>query len=258
MEFVWVPPDCFQMGSPTYEPGRDSDEGPVHEVCVDEGFWMGRYEVTNAQYHRWSQAHASGDYKGHPLNRADQPVVKVSWYEARQFTEWLTAEAGTSGWTYRLPTEAEWEYAARAGTTTSRFWGDNPDDACVYANVYDQTSGAAFAALGWNWPARNCNDGYAAASPVGQFRPNRFGLYDMLGNVWEWVADTYYDSYEGAPSNGTMRGDLGDRKKKVQRGGSWDNAAQYWRSASRIGRNPDDEEYNRLGFRVVVSTKTLD
>ncbi|MBD3307848.1 SUMF1/EgtB/PvdO family nonheme iron enzyme [candidate division KSB3 bacterium] len=261
MEFVWIPPGCFQMGQTEAEKARLLEEWgeedyqkyfqrelPRHEVCLKEGFWMGRYEVTNAQYRRWKPEHDSGEYKGRSLNGTDQPVVRVSWREAREFTAWLTAQSETTDVAFRLPTEAEWEYAARAGTATARFWGDDPDDACAYANVHDRTSDEAF---DWSWPPHACDDGYAVAAPVGQFRPNGFGLYDMLGNVWEWVADTYYDSYEDAPPDGSMRGSLGDEKAKVLRGGAWIDDAEYLRSTVRNWYNPLGR-LNNGGFRVVL------
>ena len=111
----------------------------------------------------------------------------VSWYGAVAYIDWLNQETET-GKKYRLPTEAEWEYAARAGTSTVRFWGDSPDDACQYANVYDQTSKKE---NGYSWKNHNCDDGYSNTAPIGSFLANSFGLHDMLGNVWEWCADRY-------------------------------------------------------------------
>lgn len=111
-------------------------------------------------------------------------MVNVSWYDATNFAKWLSKETGQK---FRLPTEAEWEYTARAGTKTSRFWGNNPDEACQYANVADLTVKKRWA----TWIVHNCEDNYLVAAPVGSFNPNGFGIYDMLGNVWEWVQDVY-------------------------------------------------------------------
>jgi formylglycine-generating enzyme required for sulfatase activity len=247
MEFVWIESGCFQMGSPDSEAGRNDDEGPVHEVCVD-GFYMGKYEVTNAQYRQWKREHDSTDYKGHSLNADEQPAVLVSWEDAREFADWLTDQSGGQA-AFRLPTEAEWEYAARAGTTTARFWGDDPDKACAYANVHDDTSDQAF---DWAWSPHDCDDGYAVSAPVGSFRPNAFGLYDMLGNVWEWCADSYVASYAGAPADGSARGNLDDEKAKILRGGSWVDSADNCRAACRPASEPGSRSSNG-GFRVVLS-----
>ena len=232
MEFVWIESGCFQMGSPDSEAGRNDDEGPVHEVCVD-GFYMGKYEVTNAQYRQFKREHDSGDYQGHSLNNDDQPAVEVSWEDAREFADWLTEQSDGNA-AFRLPTEAEWEYAARAGTPTARFWGDDPDAACAYANVADQTAQQQWE----DWTIHDCDDGYAVSAPVGSFRPNAFGLYDMLGNVWEWCADTYHGSYADAPADGSFRGNLDDEKAKLLRGGSWFDFPPLVRSANRDRFSP--------------------
>jgi len=251
MEFVYVPGGCFMMGSPESETGRDADEGPVHQVCLN-GFWMSRHEVTNAQYRKWKTGHESGSYQGYSLNGDNQPVVSVSWDDAMAFTGWLTRQHEGEA-TFRLPSEAEWEYTVRAGTSTSRLWGDNPDEACRYANVYDQTSEKAF---DFNWTPHKCNDGYAVTAPVGSFQANDFKLYDMLGNVWEWCADTYHESYDGAPINGDVWGYLHNGKANVLRGGSWYPDSRYVRSAVRNGYVADNR-YIDIGFRVVASSRTL-
>ncbi|MDM8523268.1 SUMF1/EgtB/PvdO family nonheme iron enzyme [Desulfococcaceae bacterium HSG8] len=231
MEFVWVPKGCFKMGSPPGEKGRYSDEGPVHEVCVD-GFWMGKYEVTNKQYRKYKSGHNSGDYEGNFLDGDNQPAVRVSWDDAKAFAKWLT---GKSRHEFRLPTEAEWEYACRAGTQTARFWGDDPDDACRYASVADQT--------------HNCDDGYAVTAPVGSFSPNSFRLYDMLGNIWEWCEDIYdSDAYRKHKRNNPIYADGGS--DRVRRGGSWYGKPAYVRCAERDHYSPASRG-NLLGFRLV-------
>lgn len=181
MAFVWVPGGCFQMGQTEagkrqiikdlgkeeYDRFYAADELPRHEVCVD-GFWMGKHEVTNAQYRQFKSGHDSGDQHGYSLNGRNQPVVEVSWEDTKAFAKWLARQNGGRN-EFRLPTEAEWEYACRAGTRTERFLGyDSSVDACnKYAKV-------------------DCGDGIIATSPVGSFRANSFGLHDLLGNVWEW------------------------------------------------------------------------
>jgi len=244
MEFAWVPAGCFQMGSPDSEPGRYSDENPVHEVCVD-GFWMSKYEVTNAQYRSYKSSLDSKSYKGKNLNGKSQPAVNVSWDDAKAFSKWMTRKH-SSRYEFRLPTETEWEYAGRAGTTTSRSWGDNPDDACRYANVHDLTSKRVNK---FDWTHHNCDDGYAVTSPVGSFTPNRFGLYDMLGNVWEWCEDIYskeaYSKHQRNNPIYTAGGTL-----RVLRGGGWSFLPRNVRSAFRFGNEPGDR-YGFIGFRLV-------
>ncbi len=238
MSFVWVPRGCFQMGSPPTESERADDE-KQHEVCVD-ALWMGKYEVTNGQYRKFKPDHYSGDYKGHSLNSDDQPVVEVSWNDAVAYADWLSRKTGQR---FRLPTEAEWEYAARAGTQTARFWSDDPSQACRYANVYDRTTKAAFQ---FDKETHDCDDGIAAAAPVGRFQPNGFGLYDMLGNVWEWTCSAYDEKYAGGEERCAGTGDGGPR---VDRGGSWDGEPRGVRSASRAGTTPGYRDVN-LGFRL--------
>ena len=256
MEFVWIKGGCFQMGQTEIEKRQIiqeaseetykkyyMDELPRHQVCVD-GFWMGTYEVTNTQYRKWKQDHDSQEYKGHSLNGDTQPVVDVSWEEATEFAQWLTKQPG-SRYTFRLPTEAEWEYAVRAGTTTARFWGDNPNDACDYANVADQAAKRQWS----DWTIHECNDGYAVTALVGQFRPNAFGLYDMIGNVWEWCQDWYdSDYYINSPKENPQGPASGS--SRVGRGGGWGFAARDCRSAIRDRVSPGDRD-GFLGFRLV-------
>ena len=260
MEFVFVPGGCFQMGQTETEKAQllkevgEEDyhqwfacELPRHEVCV-KGFWMGKYEVTNAQYRRFKANHGSQSLRGELLNGGDQPVVDVSWNDAQTLTAWLTKQGRGE---FRLPTEAEWEYAARGGTETIRYWGDDPKhtQACQYANANDRTSKQAFSYI--MWQQHDCNDKYAVTAPVGQFEPNAFGLYDMLGNVQEWCQDTYHENYNGAPNDGSIWVNLGDEKaNRLLRGGSWNDQPISVRSASRFGYEPDYQN-DLFGIRVV-------
>ncbi len=244
MTFVWVPGGCFEMGSSLDEPGRDLDEGVVHEVCVD-GFWMGRTEVTNAQYRQFRSDHDSRSYNGHSLSGDNQPVVNVSWHDAKAFIDWLTQQT-TGLYTFKLPTEAEWEYACRAGTVTARFWGEYADQACQYANVHDRTSERINK---FEWQHHDCDDGFAVTAPVGSFRPNGFGLYDMLGNVWEWCEDTYgEDAYSKHKRNNPIYTNSGSLW--VNRGGSWSDVPRGVRCAIRDRLDPEFGNFY-LGFRVV-------
>ncbi len=204
----------FQMGSPEGEVGRESDERR-HNVTIENAFALGQHEVTVGDFQRfveatkyqteaernaggkdgcyaWSATDGKGDWRAGlhwrkpGYEQSDQhPVVCVSWNDAVAYTEWLSKQTGQR---YRLPTEAEWEYAARAGTTSARYWGDDPSEACQYANVADQTKGPQ----GHRWKDRHaCNDGHWYPAAVGSFKVNAWGLGDMLGSVWEWTCSKY-------------------------------------------------------------------
>ena len=246
--------------------GGDSDEQPVHWVSVN-AFGMGRYEVTVGEFRLFVNATGyvteaeKGDgcnvYDGSNWEEKDdanwrnpyfsqgdnQPVVCVSWNDATAYAAWLSTQTGKE---YRLPTEAEWEYATRAGTETSRYWGNNPDDACAYANVHDNTSKAE---NGFPWTHHNCTDGYAQTAPVGQFNANAFGLFDMLGNVWEWTCSEYESPYNGKEEYCGS----GDSWQLVIRGGSWGDEARLVRTADR-GRYSRDYRDNDVGFRLARIT----
>lgn len=238
MEFAWIPKGCHTMGSPGSEAGRDDDEHP-HEACV-EGFWLSKHEVTNAQYRQFMSSHASGGYEGHSLDGDAQPAVDVSWEKATAYAESLTQKTGMS---FRLPTEAEWEYAARAGSRTARYWGEEMDQACRYANVADRTALAVFK----GWIVADCDDGYRVSAPVGRMAPNAFGLHDMLGNVWEWTASPYDSAYSfGDEKRAAFKEDVGLR---VIRGGSWYDQPQRIRAANRLGLTPAYRDFF-LGFRL--------
>ncbi|MCI5148285.1 MAG: formylglycine-generating enzyme family protein [Candidatus Electrothrix sp. MAN1_4] len=238
MELVYIPKGCFQMGSSQNEKDRDDDEGPVHEVCVD-GFWMGKYEVTQGQWKK-----IMGDNLAEFQKGDNYPVEQVSWNDTQTFIRRLNSRSRKH---FRLPTEAEWEYAARAGTDTVRFWGDSPDDACRYANVYDQTSEKE---KKYGWTHHNCNDGYIETAPVGSFRANSFGLYDMLGNVWEWCSDWYDTKYYASRSGDNPTGSLSG-SSRVLRGGSWYINPGNVRSADRYRFTPVDRNI-LLGFRLAL------
>ncbi|MDS4068707.1 MAG: formylglycine-generating enzyme family protein [Candidatus Competibacter sp.] len=270
-DMVKISGGCFQMGSPENEPDRGVDERQ-HQVCV-RAFEIGRYEVTvgeftrfvNATGHRtdaernaggkegcyaWSATTGQWDLRagtdwrnpGFP-QRDNYPVVCVSWNDAVAYTAWLSRETGQR---YRLPTEAEWEYAARAGTTTARYWGDDPDQACAYANVADQTK----APEGNSWTQKHeCNDGYWYPAPVGRFRANDWRLNDMLGNVWEWTCSAYDKEYGGAELKCTSKDTTGAR---AVRGGSWNFKPARVRSANRSWGDPTYRNYF-TGFRLARS-----
>jgi formylglycine-generating enzyme required for sulfatase activity len=216
---VWIPSGSFEMGSPNNEQDRDNDEGPVHEVNIGYGFWMGNYEVTQEQWEAVTGNNPSN------FDGDNHPVEQVSWNDIHE--DFLSQiDDG-----FRLPSESEWEYACRAGTETRFYWGDDPDN--------DEIGDYA-------WYDSNSNN---QTHDVGQKRPNAFGLYDMSGNVYEWCEDWYHNSYEGAPDDGSAWDDNGSYR--VLRGGSWGNRPWNCRSASRSGSNPDGGDY-LVGFRLVL------
>lgn len=241
LEFVWVPPGCFVMGSPETEKDRGANE-TSHQVCL-KGFWMGKTEVSNEQYRLFVPNHDSGAYESYSLNEPKQPVVRVNWQEAVTYASGM---ADKTKLRIRLPTEAEWEYAARAGKTDARIWGDDSSQACRYANVYDES---ARKAKPFNWPNYPCEDGQVAAAPVGHYDPNTFGLYDMLGNVTEWTCSEYDNAYSGGETRCADRNAAGGRR--VLRGGSWSDYPGLVRFAYRFSTIPEYSKFD-LGFRLVL------
>ena len=244
-EMVVVPPGSFVMGSPAGEQERGDGEGPRRHIVLAGALAVGKYEVTFAE---WEACRADGGCGDHlpddrGSGRGRRPVIDVSWRDAAAYVAWL---ARATGKPYRLPSEAEWEYAARAGTTTARFWGAHRDGACMFANVRDRT-GARADSLSGN-PYR-CDDGYARTAPVGTYFVNRFGLHDVMGNVWEWVADCWRPDLAGAPRDGAARTDDGCRLR-VLRGGSWLSEPSTVRSAARRSGLADSRD-EAIGFRVV-------
>jgi formylglycine-generating enzyme required for sulfatase activity len=263
-EMVAVPGGTFMLGSPPSEQGRESDEGPQMRVTI-QPFAVGRFEVTRAQYAAfvretgraisngcWTTNNAgtweylrgaSWQSPGFDQTR-DHPVVCVSWEDAQAYVAWINDKVG--GDLYRLLTESEWEYAARAGTTTRFWWGDGEADLCSYANGADQSARSRFP--NWNLAA-SCNDGHVFTAPVGfSGRENRFGLADMAGSVWEWTQDCYVYTYDLIPTNGAAN-TTGDCANRVIRGGSWGSNPQYLRSAVRV-RNSPSLRSSILGFRL--------
>jgi formylglycine-generating enzyme required for sulfatase activity len=241
-EMLVVPPGQFLMGSRPTETGRFEDESPAHRVTITKPFAVGKFEVTFEEWNACVEDGACAPLGNHGSGLKRHPVVNVSYEQAIGFTEWLS---GRTGKKYRLLSEAEWEYAARAGTDEVGFWGNSPDRACQFANVYDETAKAAHS-FGWeNFP---CDDGYANTGPVGSFEPNGFGLYDMLGNVWEWVDDCYNGSYAGAPTDGRVWR-TGDCSRRVNRGGGWYGPPRFMRFAERDALPPLKSD-DRVGFRV--------
>ena len=248
-EMVVIPAGSFMMGSPDTEKGRDRDEGPQHEVTINYAFAVGVYEVT---FDEWDACVQGGGCGGHEPSdwgwgRGKQPVVDVHWENAWQYVDWLTDQTGEE---YRLLSEAEWEYLARAGTRTAWQWGETEREQCRYANGWDAS---ALSETGVPWEAVGCRDRQAFTAPVGSYRPNGFGLFDMLGNVSEWVDDCENRGYEGAPTDGGPRYS-GNCSRRVIRGGNWGDPPSELRSASRGDRSADFRNGD-LGFRIARSLR---
>ncbi|MEA3639066.1 MAG: SUMF1/EgtB/PvdO family nonheme iron enzyme [Lamprobacter sp.] len=230
---------CFQMGLPT---NRDQHRANrLQKVCVD-AFKIAKHETTFAQYDHFTQATGRGQADDEGQGRGHRPVINVSWEEATAYAAWLSEQTGRR---YRLPTEAEWEYAARAGTQTTRFWGDTADAACRFANVHDLTS---MRENNLSASHHACDDGYANTAPVGQFEPNAWGLYDMLGNVWEWTCSAYAGNETATEQRCVQASNSGFR---VIRGGGWHNGPRRISAAARNGVLPD-RRYAGLGFRLAA------
>ncbi len=225
-EMKCIPPGKFLMSSND----GDSDEQPVHEIIIGYAFEIGKYEVTFDQYDAFANATGRELPSDNGWGRGRQPVINVSWNDAQAYAQWLSKQTGKK---YRLPSEAEWEYAARAGTQTRYWWGDDIGQNNANCN-----------GCGSQW------DGQQTA-PVGSFRPNAFGLYDTAGNVWEWTQDCWHGNYDNAPVDGSawLEKDGGNCGMRVVRGGSWGGRPRDLRSAFRV-RNITDVAYNYRGFRI--------
>ena len=246
-EFVRIPAGCFQMGSPHTEPGRYPNEEPIHQVCL-KAFDLAKFTVTQGEWRAVMVGIAGFPENPNPSYfKGDdrRPVEEVNWNEAQRFI-WLMSLLGHDA--YRLPTESEWEYAARAGMTTSRFWGENIDDGCIYENIADKALEEAEPDMVPVFASCNDNYGFTTAR-VGSFKPNPWGLYDMLGNVGNWVEDCYVNNYNDTPTDG------GPYKKaacltRVIHGGSLLGNLRRVRAAYRNDIAPASR-YSNLGFRVV-------
>lgn len=258
---VRVPAGTFQMGDAGF--WGKPDEMPVHRVSV-RGFAAGKFEVTHGEYAAFVAASGYKPASGCLTERKNgqgfgldpeaswqdpdypyddrQPVVCVAWADASAYVAWLSTKTGK---TYRLLSEAEWEYADRAGTMTQFFWGDRPEDMCAYANGGDLAMQKHYTM----WPAVACDDGYVLTAPAGSYRPNAFGLYDMAGNAWEWTADCYEPRYGVQPTDGSAYTG-GACARRVLRGGSWGWGVVDLRSAQRNGSLPPTIKGGDIGFRV--------
>jgi formylglycine-generating enzyme required for sulfatase activity len=226
-EMIVLPAGQFMMGSPATEQGRYSNEGPQHTVSIAEPFAVSKFDVTFADWDACVSVGGCPEVNDLTYGRDTKPLINVTWNDAQKYVAWLVKMTGQP---YRLLTEAEWEYAARAGTTTAYYWGDEIG-----------TGNANCVGCGSKWDN-------VETSPVGSFPPNAFGLYDMAGDVWQWVQDCYNDDYNGAPTDGSAWSG-GDCSRRVVRGGSWLINPPLLRSAFRVGITTDDRNSD-LGFRI--------
>jgi serine/threonine protein kinase len=259
-DMIVVPRGTFTQGSPASEPGRESSEGPQHSVRVDYLLAVAQFEVTRQQFAQFvselgysssgCSTYEEGSWK--LRNNRDwqspgfyqdetEPVTCVSWEDARRYTDWLAKKTGKD---YRLLSASEWEYVARAGTDTARSWGNNPNIACQLTNIADRATLDNYP----GWEIHDCMDGYVYTAPMEVMKPNEFGVYATLGNVFEWVEDCWNNNYHGAPTDGSAWTE-GDCTKRLLRGGSWFSQPKYVRSAFR-NRFNSDARVSTFGFRV--------
>ena len=256
-EMVRIKSGCFAMGSVPAEAGRHDSEA-LHAVCVED-FSLSRYEVTRGQFAEFvddtgrkapdgCHVYGNGGWQpsaGHSwrdpgyAQSENHPVACVSRDDAQAYARWLSERLGRN---YRLPTEAEWEYAARAEIGTARPWGNDSGQACLWANVGDRALVRHYGE--WSWTIHGCDDGHVHTAPVGSFRASPYGPHDLIGNVWEWTCSAYDAAYRGAE-----RRCAPDARSGVVRGGSWSNSPRWARSAGRF-QNQVDARFDLVGFRL--------
>jgi formylglycine-generating enzyme required for sulfatase activity len=241
MQFVPIPAGCFMMGSLDTETERSPNEGPVHEVCL-KAFELGKFEVTQAEWRRVMVHNRDpSKYKGDR-----RPVETLSWNEAQTFI-WLMNIFGHHH--YQLPSEAQWEYAARAGTTTARYWGERAEDGCAYENMADVTLKKSKENSEADAVFADCDDHQLHTAPVGSFKPNPWGLNDMLGNVAEWVDDCYVGDYGEGPRDHSLASTQ-DCSSRIVRGGSFWSSPREARAAHRDGSVTSGTRTDDVGFRL--------
>ncbi|WP_416908154.1 MAG: formylglycine-generating enzyme family protein [Polymorphobacter sp.] len=263
-ELVAIPAGSFAMGRDGGEPDRY--DGPVRDIVIEKRFALGRTEVTQAQFRafvtatgykpaatcnvyfdgRWGMRDWA-DWQSPGIGRPprdDEPVACVSWNDATAYLAWLSDKAGKR---YRLPSEAEWEYVARAGTRGTFPWGEDPDLGCREANMFDKSGGTD---VSIKWDHADCDDGHVQTSPVGALTANSFGVHDILGNLWEWTQDCYVLPYPAdGPRDGSPVEVAGECARRTVRGGSWETRPSRFAVAFR-GRDKPDQAFRTFGFRV--------
>jgi formylglycine-generating enzyme required for sulfatase activity len=268
-EMIVVPSGKAILGGEPWDQDMKASWGPTREVEIRYRLAMAKTEVTRAQYRRfvaetgyvsattscntWGYNRILGQTEGYTWDdpgyaqREDHPVVCVSWQDATAFVAWLAAKTGKP---YRLPSSTEFEYTARAGTRGPWFWGPDGTKACDYANVADD-----------NWrrlysfgPPFACNDQWERTSPVGSYKPNPWGLHDMLGNAWEWTEDCFHETFKGVPTDGSAWREAGggDCTARTPRGASWASGTDWMKAVSQ-SRDPEAYHSQLLGFRVALT-----
>ena len=270
MKFALIPPGTFLMGTPDTESGREKNEAQ-HRVTLTKPFMLGIHDVTMGQFRQFvtienyqtdaeklggaicwrdlegreSKKDAAANWKNPGfIQTDDHPVVCVSLNDAQQYCAWLSKKEGK---VYRISTEAEWEYACRAGTQSAYPWGDRPDEGKGWANCVDLTAKEAFP----QWTSFQWQDGFVYTSPVGSFKPNAFGLYDMIGNVWQWCTDWGADYPDGAATDPVGPKQNMSTRVRVLRGGAWNSGPVFSRSGVRVGDDTNGSGFN-TGFRIVL------
>jgi formylglycine-generating enzyme required for sulfatase activity len=268
-EMVVMPSGKAWLGAEPWDQDMKAGWGPLREVNITYSFAVARLEITRAQYREFVKAtkYASsntscntwgfnkiiGQTEGYTWDnpgqaqREDAPVVCVSWEDATAFTKWLAKKTGKL---YRLLSSTEFEYAARGGTRGPWFWGPDNSKACEYANVADDT----YRRLYSYGPVFNCNDAWERLAPVGSYKPNPFGLHDMLGNAWEWSEDCFHADMSKVPTDGRpwMAEDGGDCTARTPRGGAWASGTDWLKAISQ-SRDPVAYHSQLLGFRVALT-----
>jgi formylglycine-generating enzyme required for sulfatase activity len=263
-EMVVIPAGEFLMGTPKalQVPTEVPAELDPVQIRISKPFALGRFEVTRAEFaafvsdsgfspvspHCRTWIEALQGFRDLPVswNRSNvpaQPQIRhpascIDWHDSQAYVAWLSRKTGQR---YRLPSETEWEYAARAGSRTLRHWGNEANKGCAYANLHDRSTAARYPLA---WTLVDCNDGHVDVAPVGSLKPNAFGLYDMIGNVWEWAEDCASLSYFGRPEDERAWVWDGGCKRRIQRGGGWITGPERARS----GFHGDGHEFDRAEF----------
>ena len=234
MEFLWIEKGCFKMGN-RYSDGQD-DEKPVHEVCLD-GYWLGKYEVTQGQWKKIISKNPARNKKGD-----DYPVETVSWKKVQKF---MTSLGERSKASFNLPSEAQWEYACTSGGKKQKFAGFSDKSKMVeYANICDKN-------CKYGWKNKSQDDGFKKTAPVGHYKANGLGVYDLSGNVWEWVRDAYdTKAYANHAKNNPVQEPTKKKIARVYRGGAWRGSNKEARCADRRSFN-QGYTYSGLGFRLI-------